>query len=279
MKRRSMRKAQKTDTCRTYIRVRIQDVYGGMIANRGQECEALAKLAASIARHGLLQPIIVRKNNQADRYALICGARRLTACRMLGMTEVDAICLDVDETAAAACFMEEHILRRTPCAMDEARVLDAVGKEAMLAETSLDPAAVEQRIRLLSLFPRTREIARMHRLNTGQALPLLAIEDEDRQEEAALLIAERALTPAQARRLVCGPERSCGESPAQPARRRHVRMVVGEMNAMVQRLRERGIEASAAVYVQEKGMCIQLLFAQEEKPETQQDLANRRRNT
>ena len=62
------------------MRLSIADVYGGVIASRQREDDpALIELAASIRRHGLLQPILVRRNPQAGRYALICGARRLAA--------------------------------------------------------------------------------------------------------------------------------------------------------------------------------------------------------
>ena len=77
--------AQTADKGRTLMRVPLQDVYGGAVAGREQPDETLASLASSIARHGLLQPIVVRRNSQAGRYALVCGARRLAACRLLGL--------------------------------------------------------------------------------------------------------------------------------------------------------------------------------------------------
>ena len=52
--------------------------------------EALEELCASIKQYGLLQPISVRKAGN-DAYELIAGERRLRACRMAGMTAIDAI--------------------------------------------------------------------------------------------------------------------------------------------------------------------------------------------
>ena len=44
------------------MRLRTADIYGGMIPSRLREDETLPALAQSIARHGLLQPIVVQEN-------------------------------------------------------------------------------------------------------------------------------------------------------------------------------------------------------------------------
>lgn len=257
------------------MRVPLQEVYGGAVAGRDQEDEALASLAASIARHGLLQPIVVRRNSQAGRYALVCGARRLAACRLLGMKEIDALCMDMDETTAAACFMEEHCLRRAPSAIEEAQALSSLDREALLACTALGHRAIEKRLELLHLPLRVQEIARQRRLSLEQAQPLLSASGEERQEEAALIIAERSLTPAQARRLVFGPEKGNLQS----GRRRTVRAALEEVGALSRRLRARGVETSVSVHSQEGGMCVQILFAHGEKQGNQQDFERKARNT
>ena len=51
---------------------------------------ALAELAASIATHGLIQPIRVRAAEQ-DGYIIVCGERRYRAVQLLGQTEIEAI--------------------------------------------------------------------------------------------------------------------------------------------------------------------------------------------
>lgn len=268
MKRRAARRAaQAADGGHALICVPVQDVYGGMPDERAQADESLALLAASIARHGLLQPIVVRRNSEAGRYALVCGARRLAACRMLGMKEIDALCLDLDETAAAACFLEDHCLRRTPCAIEEARALACVDSEALIASTPLGRRAVEERLGLLALPLRVQEIARRRRLSLAQAQPLLSASGEERQAEAALIIAERSLTPAQARRLVFGPERGNLHS----GRRRTVRAALEEVGALAHRMRAQGVETSVSIHSQEGGMCVQILFAHGEKRGVQQD--------
>ena len=276
MKRRAAGGAAQTgQRGRTLISVQVKDVYGGFLSERNQSDESLALLAASIARHGLLQPIVVRRNSRAGRYVLVCGARRLAACRLLGLREIDALCLEIDDASAAACFMEEHAVRRTPCAMEEALALCAVEKQALLASTVLGRQSVERRLALLALPPRVQDIARQRGLALEQAQPLLSVCAEARQTEAALIIAERSLTPAQARRLVFGPQK---ESPGS-GRRRTVRAALEEVNALANRLRAQGVETSVSVHSQEGGMCVQILLGHGEKRESQQDFERQGRNS
>ena len=53
------------------MRLRTADIYGGMIPSRLREDETLPALAQSIARHGLLQPIVVQENPANGRYMLV----------------------------------------------------------------------------------------------------------------------------------------------------------------------------------------------------------------
>ena len=57
---------------------------------RSYDENALAELAASIATHGLIQPIRVRAAEQ-NGYIIVCGERRYRAVQLLGQTEIEAI--------------------------------------------------------------------------------------------------------------------------------------------------------------------------------------------
>ena len=105
------------------VRLRLADIYGGMISSRLKEDAALPVLAQSIARHGLLQPIVVQENEENGRYMLVCGARRLAACRLLGMTQIDAVQIPGRKPDAAACFLEDHFTRQTVPFLKEAALL------------------------------------------------------------------------------------------------------------------------------------------------------------
>ena len=56
--------------------------------------EGLQELCESIKTHGLIQPILVRKSN--DAHLLIAGERRLRAAKLAGLTEIPAIEIEID---------------------------------------------------------------------------------------------------------------------------------------------------------------------------------------
>jgi len=71
--------------------------------------EALKELAESIRTHGLLQPIIVRPKD--GNYELIIGERRLRACKMLGLTEIDAKIDTIDDSTSLELRLIENTQR------------------------------------------------------------------------------------------------------------------------------------------------------------------------
>ena len=253
----------------TFLRVNTADVYGGLIPGRGdrQAQGELAALAASIARHGLLQPIVVRANAQAGRYALVCGARRLAACRMLGMKEIDARLVEGDDAEAAACFMEEHLTHRPPCAVDEAEAAARVEAGRLRERFALPWQLLARRLRLLALGGEVAALARRSGLTLEQAEPLLAVADSGLRLEAASVIASRALTGGQARRLVFG---GSGQADA-PVRRRAVREALGEAQRLATRLARQGVDCRVTLHTQERGMCVQILLKSGENSPKEQE--------
>lgn len=249
----------------TAIRIHVEDIYGGMIASRTKNARELAPLAASIARHGLLQPVVVRKNRAAGRYALVCGARRLAACQMLGIREIDALLIEADEQEAAACFVEEHLTRVRPPLLGEAEVVRRAQSAA--SRCALPAGLLARYTRLLGLGERVRAQVEAGNLTLEQAEPLLSIAGEERQMEAASIIAERALTPGQARRLVFGES---GLS-AMPPRRRAVRAAMEEAERIARRLGGQGIPAGVSVHTRERGLCIEIRMKTGDFPEAGQE--------
>jgi ParB family chromosome partitioning protein len=94
-----------------------------VVPNRQQprtsfEPESLSELAASIRRHGLLQPIVVSRNG--DRYELIAGQRRVLAARLAGRSTIPAVIRDdVDDRLELA--LVENLQRTDLNAIEAAR--------------------------------------------------------------------------------------------------------------------------------------------------------------
>ena len=71
--------------------------------------EKLKELADSIARHGMVQPIIVRQNG--DRYVIVAGERRFRAARMAGLTQVPVIVKAFDDAQVMEVALIENLQR------------------------------------------------------------------------------------------------------------------------------------------------------------------------
>ena len=69
--------------------------------------DALSELAASIAAHGVLQPILVRASGNG-RYQIIAGERRWRAAKIADLSEIPAVILDSDDLAAAEIALVER---------------------------------------------------------------------------------------------------------------------------------------------------------------------------
>lgn len=83
--------------------------------------EALGALAASIADHGLIQPIAVRPLSNGY-YQIIAGERRWRASRLAGLKEVPVTILEADDKTAAELTLIENLQREDLNPMEEARV-------------------------------------------------------------------------------------------------------------------------------------------------------------
>ncbi|MBQ2834817.1 MAG: ParB N-terminal domain-containing protein [Clostridia bacterium] len=252
------------------IRVRTEDVHGGMIDGRQEPDAGILQLAASIARHGLLSPVVVRKSGTAGKYALVCGARRLAACALAGIKKIDAVLVPWEGAAASACYLEEEMSRVPPSAMaltgmvcrraDAAARACAFGGERVLRLAALG-----------GLAEPVRELARREALTLEQAEPLLELQDPAGQMEAAQIIAQRSLTPAQARRLVCAPRRE------QNGKRRAIRYAMEEANRLAEKMRAQGMSVGVSVHSQEGGVSIQILLKVRENSPGQQEIRERTR--
>ena len=118
--------------------------------------EALAELADSIAKHGLIQPITVRPLD-TGYYQIIAGERRWRACRQAGLLEVPVNILEVDDRTAAQLALIENLQREDLTPLEEARGYDTLmvtyglTQEEAAASVGKSRPAVANALRLLKL--------------------------------------------------------------------------------------------------------------------------------
>lgn len=114
---------------------RIDDPHAPMRSQMDEE--KLEELARSIRTHGLIQPITLRKTG--DRYEVVAGHRRFTACRRAGVATISAIVRELDDVTTAGMRMHENLYREDVNPVDEARMI-----RQMIDEHQYDPAALSE---------------------------------------------------------------------------------------------------------------------------------------
>jgi ParB family transcriptional regulator, chromosome partitioning protein len=183
--------------------------------------EQLGELAASIAVHGILQPIVVRALADGG-YQLIAGERRLRAARLAGLETVPAIERDTDEgETSLELALIENIQRENLNAIETAlayrELIDRFGltHEAVARQVGKSRVAISNSLRLLDLADETRQAIVDGRITEGHGRALAAITIPELQRAVLAVVLERGLSVRQAEELV---RRKREEQPARERR-------------------------------------------------------------
>ena len=133
----------------------------------------LESLAASIAEHGVLQPIVVTET--LDGYRLVAGERRLRAARMAGLERIPAVVRQLADHQHLELALVENLQRSGLGPMDEARafrqLIDEFGftQETVALRVGRARSTVANTLRLLDLDPAVQQAVRDARLTEGHA--------------------------------------------------------------------------------------------------------------
>lgn len=169
--------------------------------------DRLSSLAESIARHGVITPLTVRKIADG-RYKIIAGERRYRASRRAGLTEVPVIILDADELHATELALVENLQRADLNPMEEAEgyrsLIDRfdLRQEDVAERVGRSRSAVANALRLLDLPEAITEHVVDGDLSAGHARALLALDDPKMQAEAAETVITEELSVRQTEQLV-----------------------------------------------------------------------------
>ena len=151
--------------------------------------EKLKELAASLKRHGVVQPLIVKRNGL--RYTIIAGERRFRAARLAGLSTVPVLVSDLDENAIMEVALVENIQRENLKPIEEAAAIRLLmeqhdlTQEEVSARIGKSRPAIANALRLLSLEKPVTEYIKSGKLSAGHGKMLAGIEDRERQIELA----------------------------------------------------------------------------------------------
>lgn len=146
---------------------------------------ALNELVNSLREHGLMQPIIVRRNE--DRYQIVAGERRWRASQELGWEAIDAVAIDADDRKMIEWALVENIQREQLGPIELARAFRRMNREFGQTQEEIARAVgmsrpnVSNTMRLLDLPELVQERVSRGTLTAGAARALLALQDPSMQ--------------------------------------------------------------------------------------------------
>ena len=164
--------------------------------------ESLEELAESIKTYGVIQPIVVSK--QEGYYGIVAGERRWRAAKLAGLEEIPAIIRNDDEQTNKEIALIENIQREDLNPFEKAlgirRLMDKYGltQEQVSKKLGKSRSSISNTVRILYLAPDVLELVKQGKLTEGHCKALAGIEDADRQYAAALRMIDRGESVRQA---------------------------------------------------------------------------------
>lgn len=254
-----------------YVVVRVSEV----VANRFQprqdfEPVALAALAASIKRDGVMQPLVVRKSKPdaksggtgaGAKWELIAGERRWRAAQLAGLTDVPAVVVDVPDVTAAMWAVVENVQRVDLGPLEKSHAYARLSKDFGLTQAEISEQVGEDRtlvshyIRLGELEESVIGLIRAGKLTFGHGKVLNSpmVKPGVVREKLAARAARETLSVRQLEQLV---QRGAGESEADVDKIAWTpRLIEGYEDAsfeQYEKLDQKGREYDARVEAQQK---------------------------
>ena len=164
--------------------------------------ESLEELSESIKTYGIIQPIVVSKED--GYYAIIAGERRWRAAKLAGLEEVPAIIRESDEQTNREISLIENIQREDLNPYEKAlgirSLMDKYGmtQEEVSKKIGKSRSSVSNTVRILYLTPDVLELVKQGKLTEGHCKVLAVISDPKRQYEAAVRMIEKGESVRQA---------------------------------------------------------------------------------
>lgn len=151
--------------------------------------ESLKELADSILEHGIIQPLIVKKEKTG--YMIIAGERRFRAAAMANLTEVPVIVREMDEKKTHETSLIENLQREDLNAIEEAEAIRELMKSYKLTQEDIAKQlgkarpSIANTLRLLTLTDTVQQMVRENILSAGHARTLVPVNNPIHQIELA----------------------------------------------------------------------------------------------
>ncbi len=143
--------------------------------------EKLEELADSILEHGVIQPIVLRKEIKGKGYELVAGERRWRAARIAGIKEIPAIVRVLTEEQNLLLSIIENMQREDLNPIEEAEAVNKMMNTYQFTQEEVAKSLGKSRsyianlLRLLKLQDEVRELLLNNQLSQGHARALISL--------------------------------------------------------------------------------------------------------
>jgi len=168
--------------------------------------EKIQQLSESIKEHGIIQPILLKKDG--DTYSIIAGERRWRAAKAAGLKEVPVIIMDIDEKGVLEISLIENIQRQDLNPIEEAWAFRKLIEDFAFTQEELgrrlgkSRTALSNTMRLLNLDARVQEYLIDGVITEGHGRAILALEEKELQYKLAQKIIDDGLTVRETEKLI-----------------------------------------------------------------------------
>lgn len=205
--------------------------------------ENLAELAESIRRHGILQPLSVRRSGSG--YELICGERRLRAGILAGLTDIPCILMTMDDKESGIASLVENLQRQDLDFIEAARGIQALMEKWTMSQEQVarllgkSQSAVANKLRLLRHSPAVLTAIRENGLTERHARALLRLGTDEQKLSLILQIHRQNLSVARTEQII----ETMLQTREKPPSRANVGAFLNNLNQSLARIQLSGIPA------------------------------------
>jgi len=200
---------------------------------------ALAELSESIKIHGVLQPLLVRK--EGGLYKIIAGERRYRASKLAGLDKLPVIIKELSDKEAAEISLIENLQREDLNPIEEASgyqsLIESFGltQEEAASRVGKSRSAVTNSLRLLSLPQSVQKLLAQGIISVGHAKVILSLKDEKKMLDLVSLIVGKDLsvreTEAEVKKLSKAPSLNIGKGPDNEMYITHIKKIENDASA------------------------------------------------
>ena len=205
--------------------------------------DALQELSESIQRHGILQPLSVRRSGLS--YELIAGERRLRAAQMAGLTEIPCIIMQMDDRESGMAAMIENLQRQDLDFIEEAQGIANLMRQFDMSQDQAarmlgkSQSAIANKLRLLRHSDAVLQALREGNLTERHGRALLRLPAEEQKLSAIVQIVSQGMSVARAEKYI---ETLLSQRSPQP-QKANVSAFLNSLTQSLQKIQKSGISA------------------------------------